>query len=109
MEKKYVDNDVFRFRCSLKWELTDEDITLYTKPFPDFPLGEYKSEEQVQNYYDAQDDLVQSRYFTKERIDELKRKFIQRIQECENPFDISCVDRDGGYNVTEDMLFDLEK
>jgi hypothetical protein len=109
MEKEYVDNDVFKFRISLKWELSDVDVTIYTKPFPDFPLGEYKSEEQVQNYYDAQEDLVQSRYFTKERIDELKRKFIQRIQECENPFDISCVDRDGGYNVTEDMLFDLEK
>ena len=33
--KKYVDNDVFKFRCALKWYLVDDDITVYTKPFPD--------------------------------------------------------------------------
>ena len=108
MEKKYVDNDVFKFRISLKWDLCDEDITIYTKPFPHFPLGEYKSEEQVQNFYDAQDDLVQERYFNQRKIDELKLKFIQRIQECKNPFNICCVDKDGGYNVTEDQLFNLD-
>ena len=30
-----VDNDVFKFRCKLKWDFTEEDITVYTKPFPD--------------------------------------------------------------------------
>ena len=93
--KKYVDNDVFKFRCALKWDLLDCDITVYTKPFPD----------------DAKDtdEQVMEKYFTKEKIDELKQMFIQRIQECENPLDIVCVDWDGGYEVTEDMLFDVEK
>lgn len=108
-EKNYVPNDVFKFRVSLGWDFTDEDIVIYTKEFPDFPLGEYKSEEQVQKFYDDQEDLVQEKYFTQEKIDELKQIFIKRIQECKNPFNISCVDRDGNYNVTEDMLFDLDK
>lgn len=108
MNKEYVDNDVFRFRLSLKSELSLDDITIYTKPFPDFPIGEYKSEEQVQKFYDDQEDLVQEKYFTQQKIDELKLKLVQKIQECKNPFNICCVDRDGGYNVTEDDLFNLE-
>ena len=96
--KKIVDNDVFKFRCALKWYLVDDDITVYTKPFPD----EVKD-------LDGQASLVMEKYFTKERVNELKQKFIQRIQECENPLDIVCVDWDGGDGVTEDMLFDVEK
>ena len=108
MNKEYVDNDVFRFRISLKSELELDDITIYTKPFPDFPIGEYKSEKQVQNFYDDQEDLVQKKYFTQQKINDLKLKLIQKIQECKNPFNICCVDRDGGYNVTEDQLFNLD-
>jgi len=96
--KKYVDNDVFKFVCALKPHLIDDDITVYTKPFPDDA-----------NDIDNQASLVTEKYFTKDRIDELKQMFIQRIKECENPFDIECVDLDGGYDVTEDMLFDVEK
>jgi len=108
MNKEYVDNNVFKFRISLKSEFEDEDITIYTKPFPDFPFNKYKSEEQVQKFYNDQEDLVQEKYFTQQKIDELKLKLIQKIQECKNPFYIYCVDRDGGYNVTEDQLFNLD-
>ena len=104
----FVDNDVFKFRISLDRDFTDEEITIYTKPFPDFPVGKYKSDEQVQNFYDAQEDLVQEKYFTQKKIDELKLKLIQKIQECKNPFNICCVDRDGGYNVTKEQLFNLD-
>lgn len=104
----FVDNDVFRYRISLDRDFTDEEITIYTKPFPDFPVGKYKSEEQVQNFYDDQEDLVQEKYFTQKKIDELKLKLIQKIQECKNPFNICCVDRDGGYNVTKEQLFNLD-
>jgi hypothetical protein len=66
MEYKYVPNDVFVFRISLKREFEDKDITIYTKPFPDFPVGEYKSDEQVQKFYDDQENLVQEKYFTQQ-------------------------------------------
>jgi len=101
--KKYVDNDVFVFDCVLKWDLSRIDITIYTKPFPS--KGFVATEEEL----DTAEETVRKKYFTQERINELKQQLIQRIQECENPFDICCVDMDGGYNVTEDMLFDVEK
>ena len=102
----YVDNDVWKFRIDLKNNYVEK--TIYTQPFPEFPIGEYKSEEQVQKFYDDQEDLVQEKYFTKERIQELKDYFCKLIQEDENPFYICCVDKDGGYNVTEEQLFNLE-
>ena len=105
-QQGYVDNDVFKFRIDLKSHYTEK--TIYTKPFPDFPLNEYKSEEQVQKFYEDQEDLVQEKYFTKECIQELKDYFCKLIQEDENPFYISCVDKDGGYRVTEKDLFNLD-
>ena len=38
-------------------------------------------------------------------IEELKQYFIEQIQNSDNPFYISCVDTDSGYNVTEEQLF----
>lgn len=109
IENEYVDNDVFKFRVRLNNDLIDEDITIYTKPFPEFSsLEHYKTEQQHQKFYNDQEDLVQEKYFTKEKIDELKNRLIERIQECENPFNIYCVDRDGGYNVTKEQLFNLD-
>jgi len=104
--QQYVPNDVWKFRIDLKSHYTEK--TIYTQPFPDFPLSEYKSAEQVQKFYDNQEDLVQEKYFTKERIQELKDYFCKLIQEDENPFYISCVDKDGGYRVTEKDLFKLD-
>ena len=101
--KKFVDNDVFVFDCVLEWDLSRiNHITVYTKPFPS--AGFISTDEEL----NAAEELVQKKYFTQERINELKQQLIQRIQECENPFDICCVDMDGGYNVTEVMLFDYE-
>ena len=105
MEKKYVDNDVFRYRISLKSDFIDENITVYTKSFPN-PI--FISEDDFEKECQRQEDLVQEKYFTQQKIDELKLKLIQRIQECKNPFYIACVDRDGGYNITEDQLFSLD-
>ena len=102
--KKFVDNDVFVFDCTLKLDLSRiNDITIYTKPFPSKGFASTDKE------LDAVEETVMKKYFTQERINELKQELIQKIQECENPFEISCVDRDGGYNVTEDMLFDIER
>ena len=102
--EKYVDNDVFVFDCVLKWNLSRiNDIIIYTKPFPS--NGFAATDEKL----DTAEEIVTKKYFTQERINELKQELIQKIQECENPFDICCVDMDEGYNVTEDMLFDVEK
>ena len=100
-EKKYVDNDVFKFRCALSGNIDYLDVTVFTKPF--------NNDNDTELSLIGCEKLVQKKYFTPERINELKLKLIQKIQECQNPFDIYCVDVDGGYNVTEDELFDLEK
>lgn len=109
-DKKYVDNDVWRYRISLNWETDSVEKTIYTKPFPDYyelPV-EKRLTMSPEEYWDWQEDLVKEKYFTKERIQEYKDYFCKLIQESENPFDIACVDTDGGYNVTEEQLFNLE-
>ena len=103
-EKKYVPNEVFKFRCSLKWELSDDDVYVYTRPFPDV----LENDESKADKYEDEENLVISKYFTKEKIEELKDKFIKRIQSSDNPFDIHCVDRDGNWYVTKDELFDID-
>ena len=105
MENKYVDNDVFKYNISLRRDFAYDEITIYTKPFPD-PI--FITEDDFENECQRQEDLVKDRYFTKEKIEVLKKEFIKKIQECENPFNIYCVDRDGGYNITEDQLFNLD-
>ena len=104
-QQGYVDNDVFKFRIDLKSHYIEK--TIYTQPFPEYPpLG--ASNEEYRKFYDDQEDLVQEKYFTKERIQELKDYFCKLIQEDENPFYISCVDKDSGYRVTEKDLFNLD-
>lgn len=103
-EKKYVPNDVFRFRVLLNDSLTYSDITIYTKPLPEI---KYTNDEEFWEEIKRQERFVQSKYFTKEKIEELKEELVKRIRESENPFCISCVDTDSGYNVTEEQLFDL--
>ncbi len=102
---KYVDNEVFKFSCTLKWELSDYDEYVYTRPFPDILMHD---DEAAFDKHCEEEMLVESKYFTKQKIEELKAMFIKRIQESENPFNICCVDRDGNYNVTEDELFDID-
>lgn len=108
--KKYVPNDVWKFSISLK----DTDIykSVYTKPLPDFYVDLTEKErskyKDSNEYFNKQEDLVQEKYFTSERIQEYKDIFCKQIQESENPFYICCIDTDGGYNVTEDQLFNLE-
>jgi hypothetical protein len=78
--------------------------TVYTKPLPDI-VANHNVE-----YFDAikeKINFVEKKYFTKDKIEELKEIFIRKIRESENPFNIYCVDKDGGYNVTEDQLFDI--
>ena len=105
-EKKYVPNEVFKFRVMLNDPLTYSVITIYTKPLPEI---QYTNDEEFWEEIKKQEIFVQSKYFSKEKIEELKEEFIKRIRESENPFCISCVDTDSGYNVTEEQLFDLDQ
>ena len=107
MKKEFVDNDVFKFRIQIDNDLFNKEITVYTKLFPEFILGELNEKEWYKEY-NKQEELVQEKFFTQEKINELKQEFIKKIQECKNPFNIYCVDRDGGYNVTEDQIFSLD-
>lgn len=103
-EKQYVDNDVFRYSIDLKCNLLLDDVTVYVKPFPQPWDKDYDVSKDTLSL-EEKEDLVQEKYFTKERIDELKKKLVDRIMAEENPFYISCVEVDGGYNVTEEELF----
>lgn len=105
MEKEYVDNDVFKYRIELRWDIDWlPDITVYTKPFPEPWHKDYDPNKDTLTL-EEQEDLVQEKYFTQEKINELKKQLIAKIESTENPFAICCVDVDGGYNVTEDELF----
>ena len=111
MENKYVDNNVWKYRIELNWDINSIEKTIYTKPLPEY----YELDESEQNkytnlyhYYDCLADKVKEKYFTKERIEELKEMFIKQIRELENPFSINFVDTDSGWNVTEEELFKLD-
>jgi len=98
----YVPNEVFVYSVWFEHYIR---IPIYVKPFPeDYSL----TEEQLDKQMHEHEDLIQSKYFTKEKIEELKEIFIKKIRESENPFIIDCVDIDGGYEITEDRLFNLE-
>lgn len=110
MKKKYVDNDVFQFRIQVDNDLFGKEITVYTKPFPKLILEDLElSGKEWHKEYNKQEEIVQEKFFTQEKINELKQELIKKIQECDNPFYIFCSDRDSGYNVTENELFDLNK
>jgi len=105
MKNKYVPNDVFKFRLKLKPCVDIQNISVYTKPFPkpwdeNYDEGKDLSLEQKEN-------LIQEKYFTKERIDEFKQKLIDKINSVDNPFEIHCNDVDSDYNITEDQLFEF--
>lgn len=98
IDKKYVPNEVYKFRCALNYDLCNINETVYIKP-----LTEHLEDLSL----DECEDLVMEKYFTQDKIDTLKDKLIKMIKESKNPFNIRCVDVDGGYNITEDELFNL--
>lgn len=104
--KKFVDNDVFEFSIYLKDEFSKLTEVVYTKPFENENI--ITDEELAWDVLTKRKEYVRNKYFTKEKIAELKKILIEKIMSSENPFNISCTDYDGGYNVTEDELFDLE-
>ena len=94
--KKQVPNEGFTYDLYLKPDFLDSRKTVYTKPFEtDKSLG-YRWGKVV------------DRYFTKERIEELKQALIQKIKDCDNPFIIAFADHNRDCNVSEEELFNVE-
>lgn len=87
MEKKIVPNEVFTY--AIYFDVCFGE-TVYVEPY------KYTDEE------------VAKKYFTEDKINELKAKVIQKIVNEPNPFVINCVDEDGGYNITEEEIFKME-
>ena len=88
-DKKYVDNNVFKFRLYLDRDFTEIEDTVYTHP----------------EIHDA--DKVKAAYYDEARIEEYKNRIIEKIRKTKNPFTIQLADLDGGYNVTEEELFEM--
>lgn len=100
---KIIENEVFKFRISFE---KFKNINIYVKPFPNLTDAGLTYDE-IENECEQREDLVKEKYFTKEKIDELKKEFIKMIEESDNPFYIFCYDTDGNYNITEDQLLKI--
>ena len=50
--------------------------------------------------------FVQKRYFTKDKIEEMKNKLIDKIRQSENPFRVFCADF-YHTDVEEDKIFEI--
>lgn len=84
---------IFKFHVYIDEPL---EVFVYTNedPFKD-----------VDNLYEGED-KIHEKYFTQERIDELKRKMCEWIMSQDNPFQISCADYDGDYYVDDSELLE---
>ena len=105
MKDGYVDAEKHEFSIDLfPFEMTNLRIPVYVKPL-EYTIEEFK--EKGDKLFDDWDNKVKEKYFTKERIDELKELFIKRIRETENPFHIAEVDGDR-FDVPEELIFNLK-
>lgn len=96
---------VFKYYVSLSYNLRSMDVPIYTNI--DF-MKKYDGELCETAMPKCEQD-IKNLVFTKEKIEKLKKEFCKRIMESENPFDISCVDWDGGYLVEESELLENQK
>lgn len=96
---------VFKYYVSLSYNLRSMDVPVYTNI--DF-MKKYDGEPCETTMPMCEQD-IKNLVFTKEKIEELKKEFCKRIMESEDPFDISCVDWDGGYLVEESELLENQK
>lgn len=87
MEPKYVDADKYELRISLKDNLQEKDVLVHTV------------------HGATREESVVKQWLTKERIEELKEEFIERIRKSKNPFSVYVGDTDC-YQMPEDKLFE---
>ena len=101
INKEYVDNRVYTFEPVIQIEMDYINV----------PVDYDTSEKYVDhNDLDADEREVERQYFTKERLEKLKDKLLERIKETEpeDLFKIICRDTDAGWNYTREELFDLK-
>lgn len=90
-----VDNDVYKFRLYPKVDYLE--VSVYTRPDAISPALDKEV-------------VVKNRYFTEDRLEDLKAELIRQISElpAKELFAILCVDLDGGYNITEEQIFEIQ-
>lgn len=93
---------VFQYRVSLNSDLDTINVPVYTNVDFMAQYGEEPYETSMPKCEQCIEDIV----FTKKKIDELKKELCKKIMESENPFNISCVDWDGGYLVEESDILE---
>lgn len=86
-----------RFRISLKDFDTEETIYMTEKAYNDISNGDKRM------FFRGMDMIVDE-YFTKEKIEKLKKELCDKIMNADNPFDIYDVDLDG-YPVEENKIW----
>jgi hypothetical protein len=100
-------NHVFKYTIHLKGDIRLPDERIYTNI--DFSDRVEKQNPDIKDSWELMrktEDEIESIYFTKEKIDQLKKELCKRIMEDPNPFNISCTDWDGGYEVDESQLLE---
>jgi hypothetical protein len=100
-------NHVFKYTIHLKGDIRLPDERIYTNI--DFSDRVEKQNPDIKDSWELMrktEDEIESIYFTKEKIDQLKKELCKRIMEDPNPFNISCTDWDGGYEVDEIKLLE---
>ena len=90
-----IDNDVYKYRLYPKVEYLE--VSVYTRP------------DVIPHALDKEE-VVKKKYFTEQRLEDLKADLIRKISDmpAKELFDISCADLDGGYNITEEQIFEIK-
>lgn len=93
---------VYKFNITPDIDLLSMSEWVYVKPF-------HVEEEDDETYHpDPGEDMVKDAYFTQERIDELKRELIRRIEESNCPFTIICSDYDEYYVSNDKEILEIK-
>lgn len=101
MSRKTEYTDVYKFNIVPDADICTMYERVYVKPF-DIPGSD-------ETHIDPREEIVKRKYFTKERIDELKQELIKRIQECNNPFTIYCSDFDAYAVSTDNEIIEVSQ
>ena len=95
MEKRLEAEHVYRYDVTLNIDLDEEYVYTNIDFFKKLGLDGWDSWDAMNQV----EDHIQNLVFTKEKIEELKKKVCEKIMASPNPFEIQCGDVDGGYYI----------